>query len=356
MVQTFILFESPSGYALFEAKGVEGIALNSESIQQSIKKFDNFGKIVKLIAFSPFKSARDALENVNCISEGIVSETLKNFLETYFPKSKFGKKASTLLGVAHSSFCAQVKDATGIFCESSDVHTELIRGIRQHFSKFVKSHREGDLEKAQLGLGHSYSRAKVKFNVHRIDNMVIQAISLLDQLDKDLNKFAMRAKEWYGYHFPELARYCEDNHTYALCARAVGNRSHASDDSDVLEKLEEILHDSDKALQILRASKMSMGYDISDFDYIHIQMFLERVARLSEYRGELHVYLREKMNTVAPNLSGFFSVYNRPLWSFDAHILLRAYWRNCGSAADCAGGQPHQPVEMSRLHRADPRR
>jgi nucleolar protein 56 len=76
MVQTFILFESPSGYALFEAKGVEGIALNSESIQQSIKKFDNFGKIVKLIAFSPFKSARDALENVNCISEGFSSLTI----------------------------------------------------------------------------------------------------------------------------------------------------------------------------------------------------------------------------------------------------------------------------------------
>lgn len=33
-----------------------------------------------------------------------------------------------------------------------------------------------DLEKAQLGLGHSYSRAKVKFNVNRVDNMVIQAI------------------------------------------------------------------------------------------------------------------------------------------------------------------------------------
>ncbi|KAL7219868.1 hypothetical protein ACSBR2_012851 [Camellia fascicularis] len=37
----------------------------------------------------------------------------------------------------------------------------------------------GDLEKAQLGLGHSYSRAKVKFNVNRVDNMVIQRMVLL---------------------------------------------------------------------------------------------------------------------------------------------------------------------------------
>jgi len=53
---------------------------------------------------------------------------------------------------------------------------------------------ESDLEKAQLGLGHSYSRAKVKFNVNRVDNMVIQAIFLLDTLDKDINSFSMRVR------------------------------------------------------------------------------------------------------------------------------------------------------------------
>lgn len=42
----------------------------------------------------------------------------------------------------------------------------------------------GNIERAQLGLGHSYSRAKVKFNPGREDNMIIQAICLLDQLDK----------------------------------------------------------------------------------------------------------------------------------------------------------------------------
>lgn len=54
--------------------------------------------------------------------------------------------------------------------------------------------QEGDLEKAQLGLSHSYSRAKVKFNVNRVDNMVIQAIALLDTLDKDINTFGMRVR------------------------------------------------------------------------------------------------------------------------------------------------------------------
>lgn len=39
---------------------------------------------------------------------------------------------------------------------------------------------------------------QVKFDVHRVDNMVIQSIALLDQLDKDINTFGMRIREWYS--------------------------------------------------------------------------------------------------------------------------------------------------------------
>ena len=63
-------------------------------------------------------------------------------------------------------------------------------------SSIIESHilNHIDLEKAQLGLGHSYNRANVKFNVNRVDNMVIQAISLLDTLDKDINTFCKRVR------------------------------------------------------------------------------------------------------------------------------------------------------------------
>ena len=36
--------------------------------------------------------------------------------------------------------------------------------------------------------------------------MIIQAIGLLDDLDKELNTYAMRVREWYGWHFPEFNR------------------------------------------------------------------------------------------------------------------------------------------------------
>lgn len=45
--------------------------------------------------------------------------------------------------------------------------------------------------------------------------MIVQAIGLLDDLDKELNTYAMRVREWYGWHFPEMGRIVADNITYA---------------------------------------------------------------------------------------------------------------------------------------------
>ncbi|NXL05555.1 NOP56 protein, partial [Mesembrinibis cayennensis] len=174
-------------------------------------------------------------------------------------------------------------------------------GIRLHFHVLVKGLTAQSASKAQLGLGHSYSRAKVKFNVNRVDNMIIQSISLLDQLDKDINTFSMRVREWYGYHFPELIKIVSENYTYCRLAKFIGNRKELSEES--LEGLEEIVMDGAKAQAILEASRSSMGMDISPLDLINIESFSSRVISLSEYRKGLQEYLRSKMSQVAPSLS-----------------------------------------------------
>lgn len=61
--------------------------------------------------------------------------------------------------------------------------------------------------------------------------------------------------------------------------------------------------DSTKAQQILEASKISMGMDISDIDILNIEQFSKRVVALAEYRQSLFTYLQAKMQNVAPNLA-----------------------------------------------------
>jgi nucleolar protein 56 len=169
-----------------------------------------------------------------------------------------------------------------------------------HFTTYIKALGGGGLEKAQLGLGHSYSRSKVKFNVNRSDNMIIQAICLLDQLDKDINTFSMRAREWYSWHFPELVKIVTDMFMYARCVEYIKDKSKLNE--DMLDGLTKIVMDEDVAEQVLRAARASMGMDMSEVDMVNIQNFTARLIALGEYRKQLHNYLISKMNVVAPNL------------------------------------------------------
>jgi nucleolar protein 56 len=294
----YILFESASGYGLFERLSSEQIGEQVDSMQQSFQDFGKFNSFVKLKAFLPFSSAENALENVNDISEGILHPSLKDFLEMNLSKDK---KKKAVLGVGEDKIGSAIQDELKIKCEKSQSTIETLRLIRLHFDKFIKEMKSGDLEKSQLGLAHSYSRAKVKFNIHKVDNMIIQSIALLDQLDKDLNTFAMRCREWYSWHFPELGRIISDHATFARLVKAIKNKDSLSDES--LPELTQITGDEDKAKEVYDAAKISMGTDISEIDMINIEHFADRIVELSAYRTHLHDYLVKKMNDVAPNLT-----------------------------------------------------
>lgn len=318
MAITHALFESASGYAIFEVKLQENVGALTRAVQDSIDDLAKFGKMVSLISFSPFKNAAHALENANDISEGtqtpeaitsnccttlfsgILNEYLQSLLELNL--SKPSKKSTVTLAVWDPILASSIKSTLGISCDASDVAQDLLRGIRQHATKLLKGLQSGDLTKAQLGLGHSYSRAKLKFNVNRIDNMIIQAIALLDQLDKDVNLFSMRIREWYGYHFPELVRIVPDNYQYAKVAQFIGAKEKL--DEEKLPDLAALLDDdSTRAQNVLDAARGSMGAALSEIDMLNINLFATRVVSIAEYRKSLQNYLSEKMNVVAPSLT-----------------------------------------------------
>lgn len=182
-------------------------------------------------------------------------------------------------------------------------YSEILRGIRTHASKLIENLSETNISNAEVSVSRNFSRAKVKFNVKRVDNMIIQAIALLDQLEKDLNVYSMRLKEWYSFHFPELARCVKDNYTYARVAKIIGNRKEIDEEGDTLTELQAVIDDPEEIQKIFQASKTSMGMDISEIDLLNISSFANKVISLSEYKHQLSDYMNGKMNTIAPNLS-----------------------------------------------------
>jgi nucleolar protein 56 len=162
----FTLFESASGWALFSILEAEEIGALLADVQNGLQDFAKFQRIVKLIAFHPFDSAENALENLNAITEHELTPDLKNFLESNVPKGKKSKTAP--LGVVDSTLATAIQENLSIPCRSDETIREIARGLRYHFTKFVKPLASGLLEQSQLGLGHAYSRTKVSLSIHFI--------------------------------------------------------------------------------------------------------------------------------------------------------------------------------------------
>lgn len=104
-----------------------------------------------------------------------------------------------------------------------------------------KSNRIDSVLNKSFSFISSLSRYKLKFSPDKVDTMIVQAIcmyylyvsilfisfailyvALLDDLDKETNNYIMRCKEWYGWHFPELAKIIQDNIAFCKTVQRIG--------------------------------------------------------------------------------------------------------------------------------------
>ncbi|EQB50536.1 NOSIC domain-containing protein [Colletotrichum gloeosporioides Cg-14] len=309
----YLLYEAPMGYGVFHVENQpDSIGLRQKEAQETISDLARFGKMVKLVNFTPFEygtpfarvTGKQALDEINHISEGLMSDHLKSVLELNLPQTS-GKKSKVTLAVAEKNLASVIKSTfSGVDCETSEtseVAGDLLRGVRLHADKLLKGLQTGDSTAAGLGLGHSYSRAKVKFSTTKNDNHVIQASATVEFQDKGVNQFFMRVREWYGWHFPELVKIVSDNLTYAKLVLLIGDKATLNDDRlhDIAAVVEE---DGEKAQAIIDAAKVSMGLTITPADLEIVKGFAEAVVQQAEARRATANYLDKKMSVVAPNL------------------------------------------------------
>ena len=153
-MQLYILYESASGYCLFEKEEFDETGGQLKAIQKAIPNLERFSKMVKLAAFQPFQTAEEALQNITLVAKNQVPETLKNFLVSNLPATKSSKKQKFLLGIAEPKFGQEIFSETGVTASYNESIEELIRGIRTHITKLLKKLSDEDMTRAQLGLAH----------------------------------------------------------------------------------------------------------------------------------------------------------------------------------------------------------
>jgi nucleolar protein 58 len=292
----FVLSETAAGYGLFKAADKK--LLKNKELAAELDKPERLVEMLQLKKFVKFDSAAVALEEAASLKEGKVTELLQSLLEGL----KDEKKPS--IAVAEAKLGTSITNALDmkLTAVSGNDTLDLFRGIREHLSSLIPGLERETIDRMSLGLSHSMSRHKLKFSKDKVDAMIVQAIKMLDDIDKELNVYAMRTKEWYGWHFPELAKSLNDNLAYARVVLAAGMRTNIAD-TDLTEILPEETIESVKA-----KAEMSMGTDITERDLENIQALAKQVVMYSTCRAELSSYLESRMRAIAPNLTALVGV------------------------------------------------
>ncbi|TDZ39631.1 Nucleolar protein 58 [Colletotrichum sidae] len=287
----FVLAETPAGYGLFKAADKK--LLKRDELTSGPTSSEKINEMLKLKTFVKFDSSAVAVEEAAGLKEGRVPPLLANLLK----EIKDEKKAN--LAVADLKLGTAIGKLPELNIQAvSDAATQdLFRAVRENLSSLIPGLTTETVDRMALGLSHSISRHKLKFSADKVDAMVVQAIKLVDDLDKELNVYAMRTKEWYGWHFPELAKILNDNLVYARLVVAVGMRQDfaEADLSDILpEELE---------TPVKTAAEISMGTEMTQEDLDNIQLLAKQTITYSEYRAQLNNYLETRMRALAPNLT-----------------------------------------------------
>uniref|UniRef100_A0AAZ3RB04 Nucleolar protein 58 n=1 Tax=Oncorhynchus tshawytscha TaxID=74940 RepID=A0AAZ3RB04_ONCTS len=228
-----VLFETAAGYAIFKVLD-ESKLQEVDSLWKEFETPEKANKVVKLKHFEKFQDTTEALAG--------------------------RQNTFTSPVVAHYSLPVS---AQGLSVKAS--HSSL--PLRQHLPCCIHRRPERLLWQILTCFCFlSLSRYKLKFSPDKVDTMIVQAISLLVDLDKELNNYIMRCREWYGWHFPEVGKIINDNLAYC--------KSHLPEEVEAEVKL---------------AAEISMGTEVSEEDI--------------EYRTQLYDYLKNRMMAIAPNLT-----------------------------------------------------
>jgi nucleolar protein 58 len=291
---TLVLFETPAGYALFKVKD-ESTLKDEKKLQTSFASAEAAAEAIKLKAFSKFENTVEAVAAATAMIESSLGKSLKKFLTKQIVKKDVADK----LIVGDKGLAKEIKDALNIKCVNDSASNELIRGIRAQLEPLLGNGvSASDMTSMRLGLSHSLSRYKLKFSPDKVDTMVVQAIGLLDELDKEINTYAMRVKEWYGWHYPEMQKIVLDTIDYSRVVLKVGYRSDMKK-----ADLSSIIEDEGIVQNLKETAEISMGTELTDMDLTNIKALASEVVNMSEYRTQLFDYLKNRMQAIAPNLT-----------------------------------------------------
>jgi nucleolar protein 56 len=261
-------------------------------IVDSFMGFFAYGEDLKLISAKTFEDSVEAVGQIADLEKSGSSPLLEGFLgdlvkmgyaefvcedelEAKSIKTRFGVEASVMTpsagGRAFRSSLPSAATSMGVPARKAD-------GLLKEASE-------------------SLLKMKVRIASEKRDRLVAQAVTAMDEIDKNINISVSRVREWYGLHFPELDTLVPDHRQYMQLVVGFGNKSNMDE-----KGVNRIVQSDNKAKAIVETAKKSMGAEIGGVDLALVKSLAESELAFYTYRDSLEKYIDETMKDVAPNL------------------------------------------------------
>jgi nucleolar protein 56 len=250
---------------------------------------DEHGNLADKVLFS--KKPLAAAKSIMKIESGKISE-ISSLLTT------LQNRGYDVFVFENAGIANYVQRKLGVSVEVAKAsEVEALRGrmkqvaVKTGFAKDAK-----ELAAWNRNVSMELAKLRVKGATEKRDLVIAQAIQTLDDLDRIVNLFMGRLREWYGIHFPELDRLIEKHETYARLVMNLGYRDNFS-----FETLEKEGIPKERTEVTAKAAQTSMGADIAEHDLAEIQALSRNVLKLYELRKNMENYVDKTMEEVAPN-------------------------------------------------------
>lgn len=180
---------------------------------------------------------------------------------------------------------------------SKPAEAEILRGKMSEIAletNFIQDQQELNLWTRNVSM--ELAKLRIKGASEKRDLIIAQSIQTLDDLDRTVNLFMGRLREWYGVYYPELDRLVEKHETYARLAMNLGYK-----ENYIQDNLEKENIPKERAQLIAKTAESSMGADIAEQDLNQIQNLSKNVLEMYELRKNMENYLDKTMEELAPN-------------------------------------------------------
>ncbi|MEB2793135.1 MAG: C/D box methylation guide ribonucleoprotein complex aNOP56 subunit [Caldisphaeraceae archaeon] len=253
------------------------------------------GEKGEVIAYEPLpKNYDEATESIINVYKGALSKSFLSIINKI-------KEVKPDVVVVEDESEAKVFNQEGLNVKVEEANSVALK-FRSEMpsyiiaSEFVKDEKE--FYEWYFNVIYEFTRRMLRGAVQKRDLLVAQAIRAIDDIDKTVNLYSTRLREWYSIYFPELNDLVDNHELYAMLISELKRREEFT-----VSNLVSLGVSEGKARKIYEASRNSLGADVSEKD-LEAMITLANITNLMyNLRKDLDQYASNVMKEVAPNVT-----------------------------------------------------